>query len=168
MKETKVCCFTGHRPNRLPWGEHEKGEGFEAFRERLKHQIEVAILGGVSHFICGMAEGIDLLCGELVLQLKRSYTYITLEVAIPWPNQSDKFSRRNKSRWLGLRHNANKVTIVCRYWRKNVFERRNQYMVDNSDLLIAVCRNMTSGAGQTIRMAERRGIPIIRVEVSEK
>ena len=164
--ELRTCCFTGHRPKYLPWGEDEKGELFDSFKEKLKYQIELAVLCGYTHFICGMAEGIDLLCGELVVELRKSYPYITLEAAIPWPNQASNFSNRNKSRYLGLRCCAKKVTVLCNHYRKEVFQIRNQYMIDNSSLLIAVCQDMKSGAGQTIRMAQKKGVEIIRVELA--
>ena len=39
---------------------------------------------GVTHFISGMAQGVDLYAAEIVLELKEQYPQITLECAIPY------------------------------------------------------------------------------------
>ena len=39
---------------------------------------------GVTHFISGMALGVDIYAAEIVLNLKTKYPHITLESAIPW------------------------------------------------------------------------------------
>ena len=43
---------------------------------------------------------------------------------------------------------------------------RNQYMVDCSHKLLAVCRDSRSGTGQTIRMAERAGIAVKVIDLA--
>ena len=60
MKEN-TCCFTGHRPSKLPWGYDESGAQFELFRERLKEVIISSIQNGYTHFISGVALGFDII-----------------------------------------------------------------------------------------------------------
>ena len=55
-----TCCFTGHRPAKLPWGNNEDDLRCKALKARLRAVVESAILEGTEHFICGMAEGCDL------------------------------------------------------------------------------------------------------------
>lgn len=43
---------------------------------------------GVTHFIAGMALGIDQICAGIVLELKQEYSTITLECAIPYEEQA--------------------------------------------------------------------------------
>ena len=64
------CCFTGHRPAKLPWGTDEGDERCLRLKARLREVIARAVDDGYTHFICGMAEGCDLYCAEAVLALR--------------------------------------------------------------------------------------------------
>ena len=55
-----TCCFTGHRPNKLPWAFDEKDERCVALKTKMHDIIESVILSGMRHFICGMAQGCDM------------------------------------------------------------------------------------------------------------
>ena len=52
-----TCCFTGHRPGKLPWGYNEQGIKFLLFKIRLRKTIKQAIKNGYKYFISGMALG---------------------------------------------------------------------------------------------------------------
>ena len=47
-----ACCFTGHRPAKLPWGYDESDERCRALKAKLCAAAESAILEGTEHFIC--------------------------------------------------------------------------------------------------------------------
>ena len=69
--ENSTCCFTGHRPQSLPFRLNEKDKRCVALREKLKAKIEQLITEEkVTCFISGMALGIDQICAELVLELR--------------------------------------------------------------------------------------------------
>ena len=86
------CCFTGHRPAKLPWGTDEGDERCLRLKARLREVIARAVEDGYTHFICGMAEGCDLYCAEAVLALRERHSEVTLEAAIPCPTQADGWS----------------------------------------------------------------------------
>ena len=48
------CCFSGHRPGKLPWGDDEGDRRCLALKERLWNEMEAAYEQGYRHFICGM------------------------------------------------------------------------------------------------------------------
>ena len=92
MKE-KTCAFTGHRPQKLPFGLNEEDARCTALKEELRKQIINLIEDeNVTHFISGMALGVDLVAAEIVLDLKASYPGITLESAIPCETQAVKWT----------------------------------------------------------------------------
>lgn len=73
MKENGVCCFTGHRPMKLPFGADESHPKCNQLKIILRAEIECLITEHrVCRFITGMALGIDQICAEIVLDLKRS------------------------------------------------------------------------------------------------
>ena len=71
MEETLACCFTGHRPARLPWGEQENDPRCLAMKLQISRALERAWGAGCRHFICGMARGCDLYFAESVLALRQ-------------------------------------------------------------------------------------------------
>lgn len=88
MKVKKVCCFTGHRPQKLPFGFNESDERCVLLKQKIREKVEYLIIKqGVTHFIVGMALGVDIYSAEIVLALKEKYPQITLECAIPCKNQ---------------------------------------------------------------------------------
>ena len=50
-----TCCFTGHRPEKLPWGDDETDGRCAALKKKLQDAVEAAYDEGMRHFICGMA-----------------------------------------------------------------------------------------------------------------
>ena len=106
------CCFTGHRPTKLPWGGDESDVRCLALKARIRAAVESAIIEGTEHFICGMAEGCDLYFCEIVLELKERYPHITLEAALPCPTQADKWSEAQRARYHALLERCDYETMV--------------------------------------------------------
>ena len=88
MKE-KTCAFTGHRPQKLPFGFNEADERCTALKKLLRTKIiEYIETEHVTHFISGMALGTDMYAAEIVLGLKAAYPGITLTCALPCESQA--------------------------------------------------------------------------------
>ena len=71
-------CFSGYRPEKLPWGEDESDPRCAALKKRLYDAAESACAQGYRHFICGMARGVDFYACEAVLLLRRDYPDVTV------------------------------------------------------------------------------------------
>lgn len=162
MKKLLTICFSGHRPNNLPWKENEKCLSFLLFRFKLKKIIINKINQGYTHFISGMARGIDLICAELIINLKEKYN-IFLECAIPCLNQTEKWDDKEKLRYGEILSHADKITTISnRDYYTGCMKKRNLYMVENSNILIAIFNgNKKSGTYQTINFAKKANIEII-------
>lgn len=72
MEHGKSCCFSGHRPSKLPWGYDESDPRCVEFKEKLSAVIGAVYDSGIKHFICGMALGCDMYCAEAVIRLKKN------------------------------------------------------------------------------------------------
>ena len=55
-----VCCFTGNRPHKLPWGRNEDSFEFRAVKSRLVSEINGLADEGYLLFVCGAALGGDM------------------------------------------------------------------------------------------------------------
>ena len=160
-----ACCFTGHRPGKLPWGGNEDDVRCQALKARLRAVVESAILEGMEHFICGMAEGCDLYFCEIVLELKARYPHITIEAALPCPTQADKWSAAARARYRALLARCDYETMVQEKYSPGCMQRRNRYMVDHASLLIAAHDGLPGGTRSTIEYALRRGVPVTDIPI---
>ena len=63
----KTCAFTGHRPKGLSYP--ESVVRCTALKEKLRSLIvKLMEEAGVTHFISGMAQGVDMYAAEIVLE----------------------------------------------------------------------------------------------------
>ena len=65
-----TCAFTGHRPNKLPWRDNLEDPRCLLLRQKLSDVCRTLAEAGIPHFICGMAQGCDLLFAEEVIKLR--------------------------------------------------------------------------------------------------
>ena len=154
----KTCAFTGHRPQHLPFGMNESDERCVRLKEILKEEIINLIEAeNVTHFITGMALGVDLYAAEIVLDLKARYPSITLERAIPCETQAVKWSMAQRERYYDIAAQCDKETMLQSHYSPDCMDKRNRYMVDQADVLIVVWDGSPSGTGKTVRYAHQQG-----------
>ena len=79
MNRETTCCFTGHRPEKLPWREDEGDPRCLELKARLAGAVEAAYEKGMRHFLCGMARGADFYCCEAALALRERRPGVTVE-----------------------------------------------------------------------------------------
>lgn len=158
MIKIKTCCFSGRR--KLTKEQKELAVvGLLGF-------IELAIKDGYTHFISGFAEGIDLIAANIIVKNKIRNKNLFLEAAIPC---LDRFKTKDKN-FQELLEKSNGIYLVQKEYSSDCYFKRNRYMVDNSDLLIAVWDGIKSGGTyQTLQYAEKQGkeIKIIPIEGSK-
>ena len=160
----KTCAFTGHRPQHLPFGMNENDDRCVKLKEALKEQIINLIEAeDVTYFITGMALGVDLYAAEIVLDLKACYPNITLESAIPCETQAVKWSMAQRERYYDIAAQCDKETMLQSHYSPDCMGKRNRYMVDHADVLIAVWDGSPSGTGKTVRYAHQQGKSVITI-----
>lgn len=160
----KTCAFTGHRPQRLPFGNNELDARCVALKAKLREQIvELIEQENVRHFISGMALGIDLFAAEIVLDLKTDYPVITLESAIPCETQAIKWTVAQREQYYEIAARRDNETMLQTHYTPDCMDKRNRYMVDHADIILAVWDGKPSGTGKTAMYAQSKGKVIIKV-----
>lgn len=164
----KTVCFTGHRPQSIPFLWDETSEKSIALKNRIRQEIINLIEHeNAAHFISGMALGTDQICAEIVLELKEKYPHITLECAFPCKTQAVKWSDKCRERYFGIIYKADKRTMVQREYTSDCMMKRNRYMVDKSDFIIAVWNGSHSGTGGTVAYAKTKNKNIVQINPNE-
>lgn len=159
------CCFTGHRPAKLPWGYNESDERCLLLKRRIADAAEAAYEEGYRHFICGMAQGCDLYFCETVLALKAAHPRVTVEAAVPCPTQADAWPAEQRAQYRRLLEACDFETMVSARYTPFCMQRRDRYMVDHASLLIAAYDGSPGGTRYTVEYAMRRGVPVADLSI---
>ncbi len=154
--ESKRCCFTGHRPEKLHISERE-------VKNLLKTAIKQAIEDGFLTFITGMARGIDMWAGEIVLSLKKKNPDIHLICTPPYEGFEKRWDISEQKLYHHILENADFTKYICKHYSKQCFQIRNCYMVDHSKRVIAAFNGKNGGTKNTINHANKKGIEVTNI-----
>ena len=167
MDRAKTCCFTGHRPEKLPWRYDEGDSRCLALKERLARALEEAYEKGMRHFLCGMALGADFYFCEAALALRDRRPGVTVEAVIPCEEQAARWREADRERYFSLVERCDYETLVQRRYDQGCMLRRNRHMVDRSSMLIAVYDGMLGGTMYTLTYAMRQKLEVVILDVEE-
>ncbi len=109
---------------------------------------------GFTNFLTGGALGFDTLAARAVLRLKEKYKDVTLFLALPCPEQTKKWSSKDKKEYERILALADSHKYISDHFTKFCMHARNRYMVDNSACLVAFYRGGSGGTGSTVSYAE--------------
>ena len=159
LENINSCAFTGHRSRSFSFGSDESSAEFFELKNRIKNTIIQVCNAGCRTFYCGMAEGVDLWCGEIVLELQNQFEPpLQLCAVVPFISQPVTMSEANQIRYRRIMDATANRFLVSRNFTKSCYQKRNYYLVDSCDALIAVynSKEELSGNAQTIRYAKRK------------
>ena len=96
MIKLKIKYGNSQTDLRFPCTEKEMNAALERIHAEDVTPLELY----VTHFISGMAMGVDIFAAEAVLKLKEKYPQIKLECAIPCETQANKWSEGWRNRYF--------------------------------------------------------------------
>ena len=158
-----TCCFTGHRNRDLPFSGDLSKPGMRNLISTVQMHIAEAYKEGFRYFITGVAEGVDIICGSIMLDMMGSRLYSGMKMICAMPYMEQRREIKDiRERYIHsiLLKKAECVVVTGKVFDKGRYRVRNQFMVDNSSRLIAVYKQKPTGSGtlQTINMARRAGL----------
>ena len=160
-----TVCFSGYRPEKLPWGYNECDPRCAQLKQRLRRAICAACDDGFRHFICGMANGCDLYFFDAARYLRLQHPEVTIEAAIPFAGQADRWRPELRERYAYDLRQCDYQTLVQEAYTPGCMMRRNRYMVDASRILIAAFDGRPGGTARTLEYAARRRLEIIQIPI---
>lgn len=154
-------CVTGHRPDKL-YGynllQPQYAELIRKFKEILKKE-------NCTEAITGMALGVDTLFALAIISLKKEGYDIKLHCAIPCRNHSSKWYGENVKRYNDILSQADIVKIVTdEDYQGWMMQKRNEYMVDLADKVIAVWNGTSGGTANCVKYANKQDKEIILIK----
>ena len=145
----KNCAFTGHRS--IP-GSHE--QNLSAILDRA---IFYAYEEGCRNFYTGGAIGFDTMAARKLISFRISHRDVKIIVAVPCKDQDAKWTDAQKDDYAFILSNADEIIFISEDYTADCMKKRNEYLADVCDILIAYSSRARSGSGQTVRMAKERG-----------
>lgn len=80
-----TCCFSGYRPEKFAFPLRPPAREYELLLEGIRVAVVLSAVQGYATFLCGMARGFDILCGEAVLRAKAHPELAHIELAAVLP-----------------------------------------------------------------------------------
>lgn len=127
---SKNVSFTGHRSGRI-------SQPMLTLFAGMVTEIKSLYASGCRNFFSGMAEGGDLVFAKAVLAARNELTDIRLVAAIPFREQSARYSDMNKRLYISLLEEVDKTVVLSESYHKGCFHRRNDFLVKHAAIMLA-------------------------------
>lgn len=157
-----IIAGTGHRPDKLPnkiTGYNLLNPTYQYIRKELIKIIEEL---KPEKIISGMALGYDTVLAEMAINLK-----IPLIAAVPFTGQEKIWPKKSQDDYNQLLNQAQEIVIVCEGgyagWK---MQQRNEFLVQNCDILIACFINneVSGGTFNCIQYAKKQDKDILVID----
>lgn len=176
-----TICFTGHRPDKLggyDWNTYKN----QAIMKKISEVTENLILQrNAKQFVFGGALGIDQMAFEVVKKHQEHWCHeLKMILAVPFKNQSIKWFRQSDlNRYNSQLKWADEVVYVDtvdKYKLSNMQEgvyhpakmqKRNEFMVDNSDIVVSVWDGTKGGTYNCVKYAQKTNKEILQINPDE-
>lgn len=165
-EEFASCCFTGYRPYKFPFPFNQNNKEFIDMSNTIFTTLFDLANDNCFNFFCGMAMGFDILCGESVLALKKTFedkALIKLTAVVPFKGQSKTFPDEWKKRYDRLLENADEAILMSDEYFSRCYQRRNELMVRMSDYVLTWYDGKPGGTRNTLNYAAGLGRAIINL-----
>ena len=148
-----ILSATGHRPDKLLGYGYATHHQMTVFAERMIDRYKPCMV------ISGMALGWDMAIAAA--SLTRG---VPLIAAVPFEGQESKWPAESQATYNFLKAHATRVVNVCEpgyaTWK---MQARNQWMVDNSECVLALWNGTPGGTANCVRYANNANKPVVNV-----
>lgn len=165
-----IVSFTGHRPDKISgWG-LSAGAVEVAIRKSVAEEIESLVAEGATTFVSGMAPGFDLWAADEVLRLRaegRIAATVRLRLAVPYPGFERSFAAEYRPLYESVVAAADEVVYVCPGYHHGCYARRNDFLVECAEVVVAYYEGTEGGTRYTLRKAEKLGRRVVNLHQRE-
>lgn len=145
-----IIAVTGHRPNKLG------GYREDAFRTLVALATNMFQAQKPSRVITGMALGWDQAVAQACIDCGIPFT-----AAVPFSGQEQRWPAASQERYRTLLAAADNIVVVSEgnyaAWK---MQKRNEWMIDQADLVIACWDGSAGGTANAVNYARRKGVRI--------
>lgn len=158
------AAFTGYRPGKLTFGYDLTHPDAILLRAAIRREYINLINHGYRYFLTGGALGADLMAAEVILELKEEYRHdvkIGHILCAPCYHYTAKWSDEERERLNQIAKKSVVTFINQTEYFNGCMQARNRYMVDTSQVLVAVFDGQSGGTKYTVDYAESKKKKIV-------
>lgn len=144
-----IVAATGHRPEKLGGYDEKTRRALGALATEWLHYNRP------DKVISGMALGWDQAVAAACVVLG-----IPFIAAVPFMEQPDRWPDAAKARYRRLLEAADEVVGVGTNWQSNAMQRRNEWMVDRADKMLALHSGSWGGTFNCLEYARKKGVEV--------
>ena len=150
-----VVCFTGHR----------RIDAQEALRlpAALDAVIRELYDRGARVFRAGGAMGFDTVAALKVLEVKKEFPNIRLELFLPCRDQTRKWYLYDRLVYARILRRADRTEYASDSYTPYCMLARDRELVTGSDVCVAYLKKPTGGTAYTVQYAESVGVRVVRL-----
>ncbi|MCL1881215.1 MAG: DUF1273 domain-containing protein [Oscillospiraceae bacterium] len=167
--DSRVCSFTGYRTQKLNIC-LKSGDGktltLQILKSILKSQMQIMLDRGFTTFMSGMAIGADLMFAQAALELRKDYPGIVKLIAvIPCLEHDKNWGETERLQCQELITKADNCVLVSNSpYYDGCMAKRNRYLVNACDELLAIYDGQRGGTMQTINYAKNKSIKVTIID----
>lgn len=155
----RICCFTGHRD--IP------ANAIPALRVRLDDCLYSLIDEGVYCFRAGGARGFDRIAAEQVLEMRRRFDFIRLDLILPCHGQTRGWPADDQHAYRRIMAEADRAVFLQETYTSGCMHRRNLQLLAGADVCVAYQTHPGGGTAFTVSHARAQGVRIINLGKEE-
>lgn len=135
----KVLAVTGYKTHELGIFD-EKHQGIKYIKKVLEKRLISFIEDGLEWVLISGQLGVELWCGEVVIQLKKQYPQLRLAVLTPFYNQESNWNEFKKEQYNQVLLQADFVDSITKreYENPSQLKLKNQYIIEKSEGLLVI------------------------------
>jgi uncharacterized phage-like protein YoqJ len=157
----RAIGFTGRRPNRLGGYGKTSNPYYSWVVEQIGDVIERSYAQGFRRYISGMALGFDKWVAQEILARYEDHKNIVLVAAVPFPSQPAKWNEHDQEEYYEMLDRAEIQMVGEDPWAIGKLMKRNEWIVDNSEALVACWdEKPDGGTWNCIAYARKQGKPV--------
>ena len=166
-----IISITGHRPASLDGDYNLTSKLSKAIESKLKSILwdissdcEFNKNGEQVTLMSGMALGVDTIWAKIAIETNKK-----LIAVIPCANQDKLWSKSSKELYYNILSHPNTTVVYTsdKEYTNGCMQVRNEYLVNNSDLLIGIWKGSNGGTKNCIDYAQSVGKQIIIINPND-
>ncbi|MBE6729235.1 MAG: DUF1273 domain-containing protein [Ruminococcaceae bacterium] len=159
MKKTKTCCFLTNDFCNFSYNLQSEARK-EKINQSAAEKLETLISDGVTNFISGLEEGLDLFMSDYLLKRNEK---LTLECAAAFEEQAANYSSSQREKYFEICENCDTLTFVSRKRQFGCKNKRDRYMIEQSDIVLCFWDKISPYTGELLQYAVGRNKKILYI-----